>query len=443
MTKPLSGSFIHRVRESRNMVWDVDTQDWVPMTQPLIDGESVTISGTINTTLQAADNTVGRVKITDGSLVASVRDTGSSDSLNVAIVDASGNQITSFGSSSVDVTNASGGSAVNIQDGGNSITVDGAVTTSFATVTASGSLAASNAAVTLALNGSLGASVYFSSNSSLASQVTPEVSPDGTNFFETTLTKLTDWNMRNSGFRMRNSDAAGLWLFFVPPGTTHVRVRLTTYTSGSVSALITGTGMNMPQLGIAGHPESGVPGPFGIVRVGGSLASQTGQLRSIEVTDIDPVSNANGLIVRNLSGIGAEGSAAPNTVTMLASADASDGKARRIVSTASNPAETDRGIITRNAPQRSATATTTQVSDTASTAQLLAANSARRGAIITNDSSAILYVKLGTTASTTDYTVQLAQKAYYEVPFHYTGRIDGIWATDPNDGGARITEITA
>lgn len=37
------------------------------------------------------------VRITDGSLIATVRDTGTSDSLNVAIVDASGNQITSFG----------------------------------------------------------------------------------------------------------------------------------------------------------------------------------------------------------------------------------------------------------------------------------------------------------------------------------------------------------
>lgn len=37
------------------------------------------------------------VKITDGTRTASVRDTGSSDSLNVAIVDGSGAQITSFG----------------------------------------------------------------------------------------------------------------------------------------------------------------------------------------------------------------------------------------------------------------------------------------------------------------------------------------------------------
>jgi hypothetical protein len=36
-------------------------------------------------------------KITDGTLTATVRDTGTSDSLNVAIVDGSGNQVTSFG----------------------------------------------------------------------------------------------------------------------------------------------------------------------------------------------------------------------------------------------------------------------------------------------------------------------------------------------------------
>lgn len=44
------------------------------------------------------------VKLTDGSLTASIRDTGSNDSLNVAIVDASGNQVTSFGSAATQYT---------------------------------------------------------------------------------------------------------------------------------------------------------------------------------------------------------------------------------------------------------------------------------------------------------------------------------------------------
>ena len=50
-------------------------------------------------TVDAPVGTPVNVQIGDGALQASVRNTGSSDSLNVAIVDGSGNQITSFGGS--------------------------------------------------------------------------------------------------------------------------------------------------------------------------------------------------------------------------------------------------------------------------------------------------------------------------------------------------------
>lgn len=91
---------------------------------------------------------------------------------------------------------------------------------------------------------------------------------------------------------------------------------------------------------------------------------------------------------------------------------------------------------------RSATGTTSQVADNAASVTLLSSNANRLGASITNDSSARLYIKTGTTASATDYTVSLAQYSHWEVPFGYTGRIDGIWASDPGDGAARITEYT-
>lgn len=93
-------------------------------------------------------------------------------------------------------------------------------------------------------------------------------------------------------------------------------------------------------------------------------------------------------------------------------------------------------------PPRSSTATTSQVSDAASSTQLLAANTSRIGATVYNDSAAILYVKCGTTASTTDYTAQLPPGGYWESPFGYTGRIDGLWEFDSNSGAARITEYT-
>lgn len=89
---------------------------------------------------------------------------------------------------------------------------------------------------------------------------------------------------------------------------------------------------------------------------------------------------------------------------------------------------------------RSGTATLANVAGSASSVTLLASNTARLGATIQNDSSASLYVKFGTTASVTSYTVLLVANAYYEVPFAYTGRIDGIWASAT--GNARVTELT-
>jgi hypothetical protein len=88
----------------------------------------------------------------------------------------------------------------------------------------------------------------------------------------------------------------------------------------------------------------------------------------------------------------------------------------------------------------SATATLSNVSGSASSVTLLALNAARKGASIYNDSTAILYVKFGTTASATSFTVKMAADAHYEVPFGFTGRIDGIWASAT--GAARITEMT-
>jgi len=74
---------------------------------------------------------------------------------------------------------------------------------------------------------------------------------------------------------------------------------------------------------------------------------------------------------------------------------------------------------------------------------ILAANAARKGATIANNTGAILYLKfdvIGTT-SATSFTVRLAANAYYEVPFQYTGAISGIWAS-AGAGTALISELT-
>lgn len=94
-------------------------------------------------------------------------------------------------------------------------------------------------------------------------------------------------------------------------------------------------------------------------------------------------------------------------------------------------------------PHMAGTATRTAVADSAVSGTILAANSARKRAIITNDSSAILYVAYGAgPATSTDYTVTVQPSGDTHVVEVYTGIITGIWATDPNDGGARVTELT-
>jgi len=91
-------------------------------------------------------------------------------------------------------------------------------------------------------------------------------------------------------------------------------------------------------------------------------------------------------------------------------------------------------------PRQAGTATLSNVGASVTSVTLLAANVARIGATVYNDSTALLYVKFGTTASTSSFTVRVASQGYYEVPFGYTGRIDGIWASA--NGSARVSEMT-
>jgi hypothetical protein len=87
---------------------------------------------------------------------------------------------------------------------------------------------------------------------------------------------------------------------------------------------------------------------------------------------------------------------------------------------------------------RPTTATDANVASSGTNVTLFAAASGANGRTIFNDSTSVLYVKFGATASTTSYTVQMAAGAYYEFPQPtYAGQVDGIWASA--NGFARTT----
>jgi len=91
----------------------------------------------------------------------------------------------------------------------------------------------------------------------------------------------------------------------------------------------------------------------------------------------------------------------------------------------------------------STSAVTARVASSATAVTLLAMNPVRNQAIIYNESTQTLKIKLGSGASATDYTIPIAGGAtvggYYELPVRYTGIITGIW--DSANGFAQITEF--
>lgn len=90
----------------------------------------------------------------------------------------------------------------------------------------------------------------------------------------------------------------------------------------------------------------------------------------------------------------------------------------------------------------SSTSVVTSVAASATSVVLLSSNVGRKNAVFYNNSTSILYLKLGVTAATTSYTVQLVGGAYFELPIGkiYDGEIDGIW--DTATGSCLVTELT-
>ena len=92
-------------------------------------------------------------------------------------------------------------------------------------------------------------------------------------------------------------------------------------------------------------------------------------------------------------------------------------------------------------PISSSAAETYSIDDQATNATLLDANASRKGFAIYNDSTSALYIKFGSTASTTSFSVKVEAYGYYEMFGHglYTGQVDGIHATN-STGSTRVSE---
>lgn len=88
------------------------------------------------------------------------------------------------------------------------------------------------------------------------------------------------------------------------------------------------------------------------------------------------------------------------------------------------------------------TSTVTRVASSITNVSLLVSNTARQAAYFYNESTSIAYLKLGTTASATSYTLQMTPLSFVTIDYDpvYTGEVDAIWVTA--NGAMQVTELT-
>lgn len=91
-------------------------------------------------------------------------------------------------------------------------------------------------------------------------------------------------------------------------------------------------------------------------------------------------------------------------------------------------------------PTKCPNSTVTGVIASTTNFTVLPANGNRCVATFYMDGNATAYIKLGATATTTDYTVKVGNAGYYEVPGNYTGQVDVIFDKNGN-ATLRTTEI--
>jgi hypothetical protein len=167
----------------------------------------------------------------------------------------------------------------------------------------------------------------------------------------------------------------------------------------------------------------------GIAAAGGTITAGTGF--TLDSTSLAPTGG-------NLVSFGSESQALSTFASLTPSATLSGSNAWAIAAATFKSIMVPVEATTKEASCSSATLSS--VASSASSVALLASNSARRGMLVFNDSTAVLFLAYAATATTSAYTVQITPNGYWEMPKPiYPGAISGIWASA--NGNLRITEL--
>lgn len=167
--------------------------------------------------------------------------------------------------------------------------------TALADVTASATLGALNDAVTIALAGYGGVGVFIPAAGTLVATITLEVSMDGGTTFSIANTISTNNNgSLGSTITLTNPNTLQQLGVLTVPGVSHVRARVSAYTSGSATATL--RKVNNPQTVFTFVRAANTAAPASAALVGGMDASAL--LQALQVRTAPPAASDLGLLMR-------------------------------------------------------------------------------------------------------------------------------------------------
>jgi len=255
--------------------------------------------------------------------------------------------------------------------------------------------------------------------------INPEVY-DGVNWIPIVATQLNVANPTPSTSIAPGSNATNAWNVSPLLGVSQFRIRASTYTSGTANIRIEPSAQFTQPNVVVSNPTAG-----------NLLATVSG---TVTVASTTITSEVPGVGATNL-GKAEDAAHASGDTGVLSLAIRNDNAATALTSANgdySGIAVDAAGVIlTREAPAN--TANKTNVTAATASTTVLAANAARKSALLVNESTSDCYVSYGGTASVTSYSFMLAAGNQATVSgSEFAGALVAIWNTAT--GTMRITE---
>lgn len=174
---------------------------------------------------------------------------------------------------------------------------------------------------------------------------------------------------------------------------------------------------------------NGIPYPKGWEVVGFSTNAAVLKREDFRDLYVSPTSNVGGVVPADQAALVAALEAIVDSVGAEDTATAAD--INTALKATPQPVTAD----------KTASATVTAVASGTSSVQALAANTNRKGVLAFNTDDNFAYLKYGTAASTTSFTVRIPSGGYWEMPQPlYTGVMHVIWDAD-GSGSLVLTEV--